>query len=141
MSEAGSWNARIVEEFRANNGQVGGAFEGAPLVLLHHRGRTSGKDYIAPVMYLAGEQGRMYVFASKAGAPDNPDWYYNLTAARAATAELGTETVELRVTEIEGDERARVFAQQVERYPGFGEYEAKTRGIRVIPVLALDRAG
>ena len=138
---AGEWNAHIIAEFRANDGKIGGAFEGAPVAILHHRGRKTGRDLLAPVMYLAddGDTSTIYVFATKAGAPSNPDWYYNLTAAGTSTVELGTETYPVRVEELRGPERDRVFAEQAKRYTGFAEYADKTKGIRTIPVLALRR--
>jgi deazaflavin-dependent oxidoreductase (nitroreductase family) len=133
--------ARVVEEFRANGGQVGGAFEGVPLTLVHHRGRRSGRDHISPVMYLADDTdpGTIYVFASKAGAPTHPDWYHNLAAAGVAEVEVGTETYQVSVIELRGDERDRIYAAQANRYPGFAEYARKTAGTRTIPVLALRR--
>jgi deazaflavin-dependent oxidoreductase (nitroreductase family) len=136
------WNAKVVAEFRANDGQVGGNFEGAPIVILHHVGRTSGREYLAPVMYLRSEDDpdTIYVFASKGGAPEHPAWYANMTAAGTATVEVGSETYSVTVTDLTGDERDRVYAEQVKRYPGFGEYEQKNIGIRTIPVLALRRA-
>jgi deazaflavin-dependent oxidoreductase (nitroreductase family) len=137
---ANNWNDKIIEEFRTNEGKVGGPFEGAPMVLMHHSGRKTGIEHVNPVMYQAGEGERIYVFASKGGAPTNPDWYYNMTSAGRATVEVGTETYPVTVTEVTGEERDRIFAEQVRRYPGFGGYEQKTRGIRTIPVLALDRA-
>jgi deazaflavin-dependent oxidoreductase (nitroreductase family) len=139
---AGEWNTQIIAEFRANDGKVGGPFAGAPVAILHHRGRKTGRDLLAPVMYLAddGDAGTIYVFASKAGAPTNPDWYYNLTAARTSTVEVGPETYPVRVDELTGPERDRVFAEQARRYAGFAEYAEKTKGIRTIPVLALRRA-
>jgi deazaflavin-dependent oxidoreductase (nitroreductase family) len=133
------WNSRVIEEFRANGGRVGGQFEGAPIVLVHHRGKRSGRDYVSPVMYLSGPGRRVYVFASKGGAPTNPDWYHNLTAAGRATVEIGTETYPVTVAEVTGEERDRVFAEQSTAYPGFAEYAEKTKGVRIIPVLALDR--
>ncbi|GAA1802171.1 nitroreductase family deazaflavin-dependent oxidoreductase [Planosporangium flavigriseum] len=139
MPDANDWNSKIIAEFRENEGRVGGQFEGAPLVLVHHKGKRSGRDYVSPMMYLPGEGDRIYVFASKAGAPTNPDWYYNLTAAGRATVEVGTDTYPVTVTDLAGEERARVFAEQARRYPGFVEYEEKTKGVRLIPVLALDR--
>ena len=141
MAEMADWNAKIVEEFRSNEGRVGGPFEGAPLTLVHHRGRKSGRDYVNPMMYMADEKGpgTIYVFASKAGAPTHPDWYYNLLAAGLAEVEVGTETYQVAVTEVTGDERDRIYAEQARRYPGFAEYEEKTAGIRTIPVLALRR--
>jgi deazaflavin-dependent oxidoreductase (nitroreductase family) len=136
------WNTQIIEEFRANRGQVGGNFAGAPVTLLHHRGRKSGREFVAPVMYLADENDTdtMYVFASKAGAPTHPDWYHNLVAAGETTVEVGTEKFPVTVREVTGDERDRIYAEQARRYPGFAEYETKTAGIRTIPVLALTRA-
>jgi deazaflavin-dependent oxidoreductase (nitroreductase family) len=136
------WNANIITEFRANEGKVGGGFEGAPMVLLHHRGRKTGQEYVTPTMYLANENDpdSIYVFASKAGAPTNPDWYTNLTAAGGGTVEVGTETYQVTIHELTGTERDRVYAEQARRYPGFGEYQQKTAGIRTIPVLELTRA-
>jgi deazaflavin-dependent oxidoreductase (nitroreductase family) len=142
VSEINDWNATIIAEFRANEGRVGGQFEGAPVVLMHHVGRKSGKEFVNPVMYLADDSdpATIFVFASKAGAPTHPDWYWNMTEAGSATVEVGTETYDVAVRELEGDERDRVYAEQASRYPGFAEYEEKTAGIRVIPVLALTRA-
>lgn len=141
------WNTSVITEFRANSGKVGGQFEGAPVAILHHRGRKSGREFLAPVMYLAADGAgtadaapdTIFVFASKAGAPTNPDWYYNLVAAGAGTVEVGTQTYEADIEEITGAERDRVFAEQARRYAGFAEYAQKTAGIRTIPVLALRR--
>lgn len=142
MAEAKDWNASVIAEFRANGGRVGGNFEGAPMVLVHHRGRKSGREHVNPMMYLAddADSDTIYVFASKAGAPTNPDWYYNLTAAGETAIERGTETYRVGVRELVGDERDRVFAEQAGRYPGFAGYAEKTAGIRTIPVLALRRS-
>jgi deazaflavin-dependent oxidoreductase (nitroreductase family) len=142
MTGPQDWNAKVIQEFRANEGRVGGNFEGAPITLVHHRGRRSGRDHVTPMMYLAdeGDPDTIYVFASKAGAPSNPDWYHNLTAAGAGEVEVGTETHPVTVTELRGEERDRVYAEQARRYPGFAEYETKTAGIRTIPVLALRRS-
>lgn len=136
---AGEWNAQIIAEFRANAGNIGGTFAGAPVVILHHRGRKTGRELLAPVMYLAGDADTIYVFATKAGAPTNPDWYYNLTAAGTSAVEVGTETYPVRVEELTGPDRDRVFNEQALRYPGFADYAEKTKGIRTIPVLALHR--
>jgi deazaflavin-dependent oxidoreductase (nitroreductase family) len=142
MSEANNWNEKVIAEFRANGGQVGGPFAGAPMVLVHHRGRRSGQEYINPMMYLASERGdgSIYVFASKAGAPANPDWYYNLTAAGEGTVELGTGSHNVTVRELGGGERDEIYAEQARRYPGFAEYAEKTAGVRTIPVLELTPA-
>jgi deazaflavin-dependent oxidoreductase (nitroreductase family) len=136
------FNADIIADFRANAGKVGGPFEGAPMVLVHHRGRKSGTERVNPMMYLAADDDDdvIYVFASKGGAPTNPDWYLNLVAAGTATVEVGTETYGVVVTELSGDDRERVFSTQAGRYPGFAEYAEKTAGVRTIPVLELRRS-
>jgi deazaflavin-dependent oxidoreductase (nitroreductase family) len=142
MTEMADWNNQVIAEFRANEGKVGGNFEGAPMVLMHHRGRKSGNDYVTPVMYLPDDTDpkTIYVFASKGGAPTDPAWYLNLTSAAEGVVEVGTETYPVTVEDLKGAERDRIFAEQVSRYPGFGEYAEKTAGIRTIPVLALHRA-
>ena len=141
MSSSDDWNAQVIAEFRANRGRVGGNFEGAPMVLLHHRGRKSGRETVTPTLYLPDPEdaATVYIFASKGGAPSHPAWYYNLTTAGRAEVEIGTETFEVTVEEITGAERDRIYAEQARRYPGFAEYEEKTRGVRTIPVLALRR--
>ena len=142
MSDVSDWNDKTITEFRANEGRVGGPFEGAPLVLVHHRGRKSGSEYVTPMMYLPDERddNTIYVFASKGGTPENPDWYYNLTTAGEATVERGTETYGVSVREVTGSERDRIYDEQGRRYPGFAEYARQTEGIRKIPVLLLQRA-
>lgn len=141
MPDVNDWNQQIIAEFRAHDGRVGGNFEGAPLVLVHHRGRRSGQEYVSPVMYLPDETDGdvVYVFASKAGAPTNPDWYYNLTASGEGSVERGTERYPVRVREVEGEDRDRIYDEQARRYPGFAEYAEKTAGVRTIPVLELRR--
>jgi deazaflavin-dependent oxidoreductase (nitroreductase family) len=136
------WNTQVIEEFRANEGRVGGPFEGAPMVLVHHRGRKSGQEMVSPMMYLPHESDDdvIYVIASKGGAPENPGWYYNLTSAGRGEVERGTETYPVTVRDLTGDERDRRFNEQAGRYPGFAGYAEKTAGIRTIPVLELTRA-
>lgn len=134
------WNSGVIEEFRANQGRVGGPFEGAPMVLVHHTGRRSGTERVTPLVYLPGDDADvLYIFASKGGAPSHPDWYRNLIEAGTTTVEVGTETFQVKVEEVTGEERDRRYAAQVARMPGFGEYAEKTAGIRVIPVLKLTR--
>jgi deazaflavin-dependent oxidoreductase (nitroreductase family) len=142
MPEANNWNDKTITEFRANGGRVGGTFEGAPVTLVHHRGRKSGREYVNPVMYLPddADNDAIYVFATKGGAPSNPDWYYNLTAAGQGTVERGTETYPVTVRELQGDERDRIYDEQARRYPGFADYAKRTAGIRTIPVLQLNRS-
>jgi deazaflavin-dependent oxidoreductase (nitroreductase family) len=136
MAEAKDWNTQVIEQFRANGGKVGGQFEGAPLLLLTTTGAKSGKRRVHPMMYLP-EGDRLFVFASKAGAPANPDWYHNLVAHPDASVEVGPDSYDVTATVLEGAERDRVFAEQARRYPGFAEYQAGTE--RTIPVVALVR--
>jgi len=134
------FNQQVIEEFRANDGKVGGPFAGRPMALVHHVGRRSGTERIAPLVYLPGEDAStLYVFASKGGAPSHPDWYRNLIAAGTTTAEVGNEAFQVKVEEVAGEERDRIYAQQVDAQPQFGEYAEKTAGIRLIPVLRLTR--
>jgi deazaflavin-dependent oxidoreductase (nitroreductase family) len=137
MPEANDFNTQIIEEFRANDGIVGGPFDGAPLLLLTTTGAKSGQPRVVPMMYRA-EGERLYVFASKAGAPTNPDWYHNLVAHPEVTVEVGKERFGAHATVVDRAERDRVYAAHAAGYPGFAEYEAKTD--RVIPVVALDRS-
>lgn len=128
------FNAQIIDEFRANEGRVGGMFENMPLLLLHHTGAKSGKDYVNPLAYLRDDD-RYVIFASKGGAPDNPGWYYNLKAHPETSVEVGRDTLDVRAVEAEGEEHDRLFATQASRTPAFAEYQAKAG--RVIPVMVL----
>ncbi|MDX6287139.1 MAG: hypothetical protein QOG53_2624 [Frankiales bacterium] len=141
MSDTLDWNATTIAEFRANAGRVGGNFEGAPLVLVHHRGRKSGREYVHPMMYLPHDTDDtvIYVFATKGGAPTNPDWYSNLAAAGDGSVERESESYTVTVRELAGAERDRIYAEQARRYPGFAEYARQTAGVRTIPVLELTR--
>jgi len=130
------WNTNVIAEFRANEGKVGGPFEGAPVLLLHTKGAKSGQERINPMMYLDLD-GKRYVFASYAGAPTNPDWYHNLVANPSVTIEVGTETYEATAAPVSLEERDRIYPLQVAVAPGFGEYELKTT--RKIPVVELVR--
>jgi deazaflavin-dependent oxidoreductase (nitroreductase family) len=130
------WNSKIIEEFRANDGKVGGPFEGAPLLLLHTVGAKTGQQRVNPVMYQEVPDGYA-VFASKGGAPDHPDWYHNLLAHPRVSAEIGNRTVELKARVAESDEREKIWAAQKDAYPGFADYEQKTS--RQIPVVILAR--
>ena len=131
------FNQAIIDEFRANGGKVGGGFEGAPMLILHSTGARSGEERVIPLVYQqVGEDHA--IFASKAGAPTNPDWYHNLVANPSASIEVGTETVPVTARVLEGDERDAVWERQKELMPGFAEYEEKTT--RTIPVVVLDRA-
>lgn len=137
VSATNAWNATIIEEFRANEGKVGGPFEGSPVLLLGTTGARTHAKRVNPMMYLI-EEGRMFVFASKAGADTNPDWFHNLVADPAVIVEVGTDKFKATASPLSREERDRVYAMQAKRYPGFAEYEAKTE--RVIPVVELIRA-
>ncbi len=131
------FNQQIIDEFHANGGQVGGMFEHATLLLLHHRGAKTGTERVSPLGYLPlGDD--FAIFASKAGAPTNPAWYHNLVANPSTSIEVGTETLRVRARVTEGEERERIWATQKERVPQFAEYEQKTT--RRIPVVVLERA-
>jgi deazaflavin-dependent oxidoreductase (nitroreductase family) len=136
---ARDWNAGIVEEFRANQGKVGGMFEGRPLLLLHHKGAKSGTVRVNPLAYQVLEEGSLAVFASKGGGPTNPDWFHNVQANPEVTVELGTETFGARVRIPDEEERDRIWTRMKEIAPGFAEYEKKTT--RKIPVVILERVG
>jgi deazaflavin-dependent oxidoreductase (nitroreductase family) len=135
MAEANDWNKQIIDEFRANGGKVGGPFEGAPLLLLHTIGAKTGQARVNPTMYQA-DGDNYVVFASKAGAPTNPDWYHNRVANPRASIEVGEKTLDVVAHVAEDETRERLWSTQKERYPGFAEYEAKTD--RQIPVVVLE---
>jgi len=134
MSDVQDWNSKIIEEFRANEGKVGGPFAGAPVLLLHTTGAKTGRGRVNPMMY-ADLDGHRYVFATKAGADTNPDWYWNLVAHPDVTVEVGTETYEAAAVPVTEDDRDRIYAEQARRYQGFAEYEQMTS--RTIPVVEL----
>lgn len=135
MGTANSQNQRIVEEFRANGGTVGGPFAGSTLLLLTTTGAKTGKQTVSPVMYTA-DGDRLLIYASAAGRPSNPAWFHNIVANPVVTAEVGAERFAARATVITGAERDRLWAEQVARAPGFGAYQRNTT--RVIPVVALE---
>lgn len=132
------FNRAIIEEFRANEGSVGGSFEGAPVLLLTSTGAKTGQRRTTPLMYLP-DGDRMVIFASKGGAPTNPAWYHNLRANPSASVEVGADTLEVDATVTSGEERERLFQRQAQAYPQFAEYAEKAP--REIPVVALSRKG
>ena len=136
MSEFADFNQKVIEEFRANDGKVGGMFDGATIVLLGTTGAKSGKARLNPLM-ARREGDDLLIFASMAGAPRNPDWYYNLKANPQVNVEVGTESYAAEAVEVAGAERDRVYSQMASDYPQFAEYEQKTD--RTIPVVALKR--
>ncbi len=134
MPDANDFNQSIVDEFRANGGKVGGPFQGAPMLLLTTTGAKSGQARTAPLVYLP-DGDRYVVFASKAGAPTNPDWYHNLVANPSVSVEVGSDRTDADAVVLTGEERDQLFAKQADRMPGFKDYQDKTT--RVIPVVAL----
>lgn len=135
MTEPTDWNARVIAEFRANAGRVGGQFTDAPLLLLHSTGAKSGEGRVNPMMYQELDHG-FAVFASKGGAPTNPDCYHNLLAHPHATVEVGTNTIHVVAHVAHGDERHVIWERQKQAWHGFAEYEANTT--REIPVIVLE---
>ena len=136
MADRNDWNRKMIDEFRANGGKVGGMWEGRPLLLLTTTGARSGQRHTTPTMYLR-DSDRLLIFATKGGAPSHPDWYHNLAAHPQVTVEVGKETYEATATVLKGEERDRLYARQAELYPQFGEYQKRTT--RKIPVIALER--
>jgi deazaflavin-dependent oxidoreductase (nitroreductase family) len=130
------YNTQIIEEFHANEGKVGGPFDGTTLLLLTHRGAKTGRERTNPLAYIE-EDGRYFVFGSKGGASTNPDWYHNLRANPDATIEIGTKKFDVAAEVLTGEERDRVWTRNVRERPAFGDYEKRTS--RKIPVIALTR--
>lgn len=137
MNDANEWNKKIIEEFRANEGRVGGIFEKTSLLLLHTTGAKSGKARINPMAYIADGE-RLVVVASKAGASINPDWYHNLVANPEVSVEVGTEQFQAEATIATEPDRTKLFKQMVAANPNFAEYEKKAAP-RIIPVIILTR--
>lgn len=137
MADTTDWNRKIIEEFRANEGKVGGNFEGQSLLLLHHEGAKTGLERVNPLVYQrVGDA--LAVFASAGGSPKNPDWLHNVRAHPDVTIEVGTEQFPMTARVAEGEESARIWATQKELYPHFAGYEEKAG--RQIPVVVLEPA-
>lgn len=134
------WNQSVIDEFRANEGRVGGNFEGRTLLLLHHRGAKTGAERVNPLAYQRLSDGSVAIFASMGGAPKNPDWFHNVVANPDVSVEIGTESFSARARVATGEERDAIWERQKAAWPGFAEYEEKTKGIREIPVVVLERA-
>ncbi|MDX6481992.1 MAG: hypothetical protein QOG85_2502 [Gaiellaceae bacterium] len=132
------WNQKIIDEFRGNDGRVGGNFEGRTLLLLHHTGAKSGAEYVNPLAYQRLSDDSVAVFASAGGSPKTPDWFFNLVANPDVKVEIGTETFSAHARVAEGAERETIWEKQKADWPGFADYEEKTTGIREIPVVILD---
>jgi deazaflavin-dependent oxidoreductase (nitroreductase family) len=132
------FNQRVIDEFRANEGRVGGTYEGRTLLLLHHRGAKSGNEYVNPLAYQRLSDDSVAIFASKGGAPEHPAWFHNVVANPDVTVEIGTETFAARAHVADAEERAPIWERQKQDWTGFADYEEQTRGIREIPVVVLD---
>jgi deazaflavin-dependent oxidoreductase (nitroreductase family) len=137
MSDFGDWNAKIIEEFRTKGGK-GVADFGDALLLLHHTGARSGTERVSPLAYFDDGE-RLVIVASRGGAPQNPDWYYNLLANPETTIEVGSDTKAVRAAEILGDDYTETWARVTTAMPGFADYQTKTT--RRIPLVALLNAG
>ena len=136
MSTAHEWNARVIAEFRANNGEVQAPYDDPPpMILLHTLGAKSGKEHVVPMRALPEGQA-LYVFASAHGSERHPDWYYNLVTHPEIVIEKGSETLAVRATELVGAERVAIFSRHAARFPVFAEYAQKLK--RTIPVIRLD---
>ena len=134
MGEPSGWNQKIIKEFRSNAGKVGGYFEGAPMILIHHIGAHSGSERVNPLVYLPdGED--MIIAATKGGSPTNPDWYHNLKAHPRIAVEVGTATFPVEAREVTGNDRDKLSRRLVAMRPGFAKYETKTS--RIFPMFRL----
>ncbi len=136
MADMNEFNRGVIEEFRSNDGKVGGQFAGAPMILITHKGAKSGRTYTTPLVYTR-DGDRVVIVASKAGAPDNPGWYHNLAANPIVTVEIGNEKFQARARVTSGEERERLFNAHAKLMPQFNEYQRKTT--RRIPVVVLER--
>ena len=129
-------NSGIIDEFRANEGKVGGGFEGRPLLLLHHKGARTGAERVSPLMYQQLD-GAYAIFASKGGAETNPDWFHNLRAYPKVAIEIGTDKIDVTARVARGTEQNEIWERQKREYPQFADYEQKTSREQ-IPVIVLD---
>jgi deazaflavin-dependent oxidoreductase (nitroreductase family) len=128
------FNRRIMDEFHANAGKVGGPFEGADILILTSTGARTGQTRWNPLAY-SRDGDRFVIVASKGGAPTSPDWYHNLVANPSAVIEVGTDVISVEASVAAGEERDRLYAQHAEKMPQFIEYAKKTE--RTIPVVVL----
>ncbi len=133
------WNDKVIEEFRANSGRVGGFFEGAPMILIHHVGAKSGIERVTPLVHFPEEGGNTVIVASNGGAPTHPAWYHNIKANPKFEVEVGTETYTVVADEFTGPERDEFWKRVVTERPGFADYERNTD--RLIPLVRLTRVG
>lgn len=130
------WNSGIIEEYRANDGAVGGIFDGWTLLILHTIGAKSGQQRLAPLVF-RDEGDRRFVFASKGGAHTHPDWFHNILSDPSVKVEAPGDTYEAVAVELSDPERAEIYTRQGIHRPNFAEYQAGTE--RLIPVVELER--
>jgi deazaflavin-dependent oxidoreductase (nitroreductase family) len=135
--EASDFNAKIIEEFRANEGRVGGSLAGTPMILIHHVGAKSGIERVTPLACSPRGEGRFAIVASSGGSPAHPAWYHNLRANPRIKVEVGTQTFTVLAEELDDATRAELWPELVAESPSIGEHQAKTT--RQIPVLMLTR--
>ena len=135
---ASDYNTKIIEEFRANDGRVGGSLAGTPMILIHHTGAKSGIERVSPLACSAQGHGRFAVVASNGGSPTHPDWYYNLKANPRTKVEVGTRTFTVLAEELDDTARAELWPKLVTEFPDVGEFQIRTE--RQIPVFMLTRA-
>jgi deazaflavin-dependent oxidoreductase (nitroreductase family) len=136
-SGGGDYNAKIIEEFRANQGRVGGPWAGTTLILLHHIGARSGIEHVTPLACSAREDGQFAVWAANGGSPAHPGWYHNLKAHPRITAEVGNQAFTVLAEELDPAARAHLWPKLVAQYPSLGEVQAKTT--RQFPLFLLTR--
>jgi deazaflavin-dependent oxidoreductase (nitroreductase family) len=135
--EASDFNTKIIEEFRANRGRVGGALAGTPMILIHHIGAKSGTERVTPLACSPQPDGRLAIVAANGGSPAHPNWYYNLKAHPAITVEVGTQRFTVLAEELDGTARAELWPKLVAQAPDLGKHQARTS--RQIPVFLLPR--
>jgi deazaflavin-dependent oxidoreductase (nitroreductase family) len=131
------YNTKIIKEFRANRGRVGGPWAGTTLILIHHTGARSGVEHVTPLGYFSRGEGRFAIVASSGGSPAHPAWYHNLKASPRITVEVGAQTFTVLADELTGAARAELWPKLVAEYPTLGEHQAKTT--RQFPVFMLTR--
>ena len=135
MAAADDFNEKIIDEFRANGGKVGGPFEGASLLLLHTTGAKTGRSRVKPLVYRR-DGDRLVVFGTKGGSPTHPEWFYNVRANPRVTFEVGSDRFEADARVALPDERDRIWRLQTPDVPVFADYQKKTE--RTIPVVILE---
>jgi deazaflavin-dependent oxidoreductase (nitroreductase family) len=134
---ATDFNTKIIEEFRASQGRIGGPLAGTPMILVHHIGARSGIERVTPLACDPQPDGRFAIVASNGGSPVHPDWYHNLKANPGVTVEVGTETFTVLARELDDVARAELWPKLVAKFPDVGRHQAKTT--RQIPVFMLTR--